>query len=57
MEAGKSIAEIFKIAANSKNKVLTLTFLRKGSQVLLGMKNRGFGQVRGVMGRVHAETF
>lgn len=44
MEAGKSIAEIFKIAANSKNKVLTLTFLRKGSQVLLGMKNRGFGQ-------------
>ena len=40
------MAHIFKMAAKTENKVLTLTFLREGTKILLGMKKRGLGEVR-----------
>ena len=40
------MANIFKSAAKTENKVLTLTFLREGTKILLGMKKRGLGQAR-----------
>jgi len=38
------MAHIFKMAAKTENKVLTLTFLREGTKILLGMKKRGLGE-------------
>ena len=44
MNAGE-MAAIFRTAASAGgNKLLTLTFLRKDGNILLGMKKRGLGQ-------------
>eukprot|EP00088_Acartia_fossae_P010736 TRINITY_DN15376_c0_g1_i1.p1 TRINITY_DN15376_c0_g1~~TRINITY_DN15376_c0_g1_i1.p1 ORF type:complete len:180 (+),score=49.91 TRINITY_DN15376_c0_g1_i1:95-634(+) len=56
MEAGKLCGRIFASAAKTRNKVVTLTFLRRDGKILLGMKKRGLGQGKwnGFGGKVEA---